>query len=92
MDKTFKNNNDPLKSCCYSGLIIVFLLMDGSCWCSFQPSGLQHQESLRLGELALHLLKTSGKILTSGSLEVNTVLTACTLDDLRTGMDRVTSR
>ncbi|KAM7405560.1 hypothetical protein PAMP_000001 [Pampus punctatissimus] len=57
-----------------------------------QPSSLQHQESLRLGELALHLLKTSGKILTSGSLEVNTVLTACTLDDLRTGMERVTSR
>ncbi|XP_053190317.1 intermembrane lipid transfer protein VPS13C [Scomber japonicus] len=57
-----------------------------------QPSGLQHQESLRLGELAFHLLKTSGKILTNGSLEVNTVLTACTLDDLRTGMDRVTSR
>ncbi|CAK6982133.1 vacuolar protein sorting-associated protein 13C isoform X1 [Scomber scombrus] len=57
-----------------------------------QPSGLQHQESLRLGELTFHLLKTSGKILTNGSLEVNTVLTACTLDDLRTGMDRVTSR
>ncbi|XP_067454112.1 intermembrane lipid transfer protein VPS13C isoform X1 [Thunnus thynnus] len=57
-----------------------------------QQSDPQHQESLRLGELALHLLKTSGKILTSGRLEVNTVLTACTLDDLRTGMDRVTSR
>ncbi|KAM7424819.1 hypothetical protein PAMA_000939 [Pampus argenteus] len=57
-----------------------------------QPYSLQHQESLRLGELALHLLKTSGKILTSGKLEVNTVLKACTLNDLRTGMERVTSR
>lgn len=57
-----------------------------------QSSGLHHQESLCLGELAFRLLKTSGKMLTNGSLEVNTVLTECTLDDLRTGMDRVTSR
>ncbi|XP_030582249.1 vacuolar protein sorting-associated protein 13C isoform X2 [Archocentrus centrarchus] len=57
-----------------------------------QPSDLQHQQDLRLGEFALHLLKTSGKILTNGSMEVNTVLTACTLDDLRIGMERVTSR
>ncbi|XP_041840973.1 LOW QUALITY PROTEIN: vacuolar protein sorting-associated protein 13C-like [Melanotaenia boesemani] len=53
---------------------------------------LQHQQKLRLGEFALHLLKASGKILNNGSMEVNMVLTACTLDDLRTGMDRVTSR
>uniref|UniRef100_A0A4W6CPA1 Vacuolar protein sorting 13 homolog C n=1 Tax=Lates calcarifer TaxID=8187 RepID=A0A4W6CPA1_LATCA len=45
-----------------------------------------------LGEFSLHLLKTSGKIQASGNIEVNTVLTACTLDDLRTGMERVTSR
>nr|XP_046254686.1 vacuolar protein sorting-associated protein 13C isoform X2 [Scatophagus argus] len=57
-----------------------------------QPSDLQHQENLRLGEFALHLLKTSGKILTNGSMEVTTVLNACTLDDLRTGLQRVTSR
>ncbi|XP_070692075.1 intermembrane lipid transfer protein VPS13C [Pempheris klunzingeri] len=57
-----------------------------------QVSNLQHQENLRLGEFALHLLKTSGKILTNGSMEVTTILTACTLDDLRTGMERVTSR
>uniref|UniRef100_A0A3B4TYL0 Vacuolar protein sorting 13 homolog C n=1 Tax=Seriola dumerili TaxID=41447 RepID=A0A3B4TYL0_SERDU len=55
------------------------------------PSGLQHQQDLRLGEFTLHLLKTSGRILASGSAEVTTVLTACTLDDLRTGMERVTS-
>ncbi|XP_050931802.1 LOW QUALITY PROTEIN: intermembrane lipid transfer protein VPS13C [Lates calcarifer] len=57
-----------------------------------QPSGPKHQENLRLGEFSLHLLKTSGKIQASGNIEVNTVLTACTLDDLRTGMERVTSR
>ncbi|XP_028441459.1 vacuolar protein sorting-associated protein 13C isoform X1 [Perca flavescens] len=51
-----------------------------------------HQQNLRLGELALHQLKTSGKILTDGSVEVTTVLSGCTLDDLRTGMERVTSR
>lgn len=60
---------------------------------SLQPSGLgRRQESLRLGELALHLMKASGKMLSDGSVEVSTVLTACTLDDLRTGMQRVTSR
>ncbi|XP_051234052.1 intermembrane lipid transfer protein VPS13C isoform X4 [Dicentrarchus labrax] len=57
-----------------------------------QPPDLQHQENLRLGEFTLHQLKTSGKILTNGSMEVTTVLTTCTLDDLRTGMERVTSR
>ncbi|XP_035855716.1 vacuolar protein sorting-associated protein 13C isoform X4 [Sander lucioperca] len=57
-----------------------------------QLADLQHQQNLRLGELALHQLKTSGKILTDGSVEVATVLSGCTLDDLRTGMERVTSR
>ncbi|XP_040904460.1 vacuolar protein sorting-associated protein 13C isoform X1 [Toxotes jaculatrix] len=59
---------------------------------SKQPLGLQHQENLRLGEFTLHLLKASGRILASGSIEVSAILTACTLDDLRTGMERVTSR
>ncbi|KAM9860925.1 intermembrane lipid transfer protein VPS13C [Aulostomus maculatus] len=57
-----------------------------------QPSDLQHHGSLCLGEFTLHLLKTSGKIRTNGSMEVTTILTDCTLDDLRTGMERVTSR
>ncbi|XP_061592670.1 intermembrane lipid transfer protein VPS13C isoform X5 [Cololabis saira] len=57
-----------------------------------QSSDLRHQQNLRLGEFALHLLKTSGKLLSNGSMEVNTVLTDCTLDDLRAGMDRATSR
>ena len=57
-----------------------------------QSADLQHQENLRLGEVALRLLNTSGRIMSDGSLEVNTVLSACTLDDLRTGVERVTSR
>lgn len=57
-----------------------------------QSAGFQHQENLRLGEFILHLLKTSGRVLSNGSMEVTTVLTTCTLDDLRTGMERVTSR
>ncbi|XP_074513317.1 intermembrane lipid transfer protein VPS13C isoform X9 [Sebastes fasciatus] len=57
-----------------------------------QSSDLQHQENLRLGEFALRLLKTSGRILNNGSMEVTTILNACTLDDLRTGVERVTSR
>ncbi|KAM6980546.1 intermembrane lipid transfer protein VPS13C [Aplochiton taeniatus] len=51
-----------------------------------------HQESLCLGRFALHLLKASGKMMTDGSMEVSTVLTACTLDDMRSGIQRVTSR
>lgn len=57
-----------------------------------QPTDQPHKENLRLGEFALHLLNTSGKIWTNGSMEITTALTACTLDDLRMGMERVTSR
>ncbi|XP_061878990.1 intermembrane lipid transfer protein VPS13C isoform X1 [Entelurus aequoreus] len=57
-----------------------------------QSSGVQHQENLRLGEFALHLLKASGKIRNNGSIEISTILTNCILDDQRTGMERVTSR
>ncbi|XP_047435908.1 vacuolar protein sorting-associated protein 13C isoform X3 [Mugil cephalus] len=57
-----------------------------------QPPELQHQQNLRLGEFVLHLLKSSGTIMASGSMEVNTVLSNCRLDDLRAGMERVTSR
>ncbi|KAM8893527.1 intermembrane lipid transfer protein VPS13C isoform 2-T2 [Spinachia spinachia] len=57
-----------------------------------QPSEPQRQHSLRLAQFALHLLTSSGKVLTNGSVEVSTVLMGCTLDDLRAGVDRVTSR
>ncbi|KAG7239598.1 hypothetical protein INR49_028750 [Caranx melampygus] len=55
-------------------------------------SDTQRQQHLRLGEFTLHLLKTSGRVMANGSMEVTTILTSCTLDDLRTGMERVTSR
>ncbi|MEQ2274133.1 hypothetical protein XENORESO_014580 [Xenotaenia resolanae] len=57
-----------------------------------EAADLWHNQNLRLGELALRLMKASGKILNNGSMEVNTILTSCTLDDLRSGVDRVTSR
>ncbi|XP_064816429.1 intermembrane lipid transfer protein VPS13C-like [Oncorhynchus masou masou] len=52
----------------------------------------QHQERLCLGELTFHLMKASGKMFNNGSMEVSTILTACTLDDMRTGVQRVTYR
>uniref|UniRef100_A0A8C4ZUL9 Vacuolar protein sorting 13 homolog C n=1 Tax=Gadus morhua TaxID=8049 RepID=A0A8C4ZUL9_GADMO len=52
----------------------------------------QRQDSLQLGQFALHQLRASGKLLADDSLEVSTILTACTLDDLRSGMQRVTSQ
>ncbi|MEQ2217207.1 hypothetical protein XENOCAPTIV_029627 [Xenoophorus captivus] len=57
-----------------------------------EAADLWHHQNLRLGELALRLMKASGKILNNGSMEVNTILTSCTLDDVRSGVDRVTSR
>ncbi|KAI9531704.1 hypothetical protein NQZ68_038852, partial [Dissostichus eleginoides] len=57
-----------------------------------QPLALQHQQELRLGELALHQLQVSGRIRSSDGLEVTAVLSGCTLDDLRTGMERASSR
>ncbi|XP_061103082.1 intermembrane lipid transfer protein VPS13C isoform X2 [Conger conger] len=52
----------------------------------------RHEESLCLGEFTLHLIKASGKMFNSGALEVSTSLSSCTLDDKRSGIQRVTSR
>uniref|UniRef100_A0A4W5JV47 VPS13-like middle region domain-containing protein n=1 Tax=Hucho hucho TaxID=62062 RepID=A0A4W5JV47_9TELE len=52
----------------------------------------QHQERLCLGEFTMHLMKASGKMFNNGAMEVSTILTTCTLDDMRTGVQRVTSR
>uniref|UniRef100_A0A8C3KV56 Vacuolar protein sorting 13 homolog C n=1 Tax=Chrysolophus pictus TaxID=9089 RepID=A0A8C3KV56_CHRPC len=51
-----------------------------------------HNEKLCLGELRLHLMASSGKILSDGSVDVNVKLKACTLDDLREGIQNVTAR
>ncbi|KAF4017408.1 hypothetical protein G4228_008862 [Cervus hanglu yarkandensis] len=51
-----------------------------------------HNDSLRLGELRLHLMASSGKMFKDGSLNVSIKLKTCTLDDLREGIERATSR
>uniref|UniRef100_A0A803Y443 Vacuolar protein sorting 13 homolog C n=1 Tax=Meleagris gallopavo TaxID=9103 RepID=A0A803Y443_MELGA len=51
-----------------------------------------HNEKLCLGEFRLHLMASSGKILSDGSMDVNVKLKACTLDDLREGIQNVTAR
>ncbi|XP_016120029.1 vacuolar protein sorting-associated protein 13C-like [Sinocyclocheilus grahami] len=55
-----------------------------------QPS--VHKEPLCLGEFMLCKMKTSGKMFSNGNMEVSTILTTCTLDDRRSGIQRVTSR
>ncbi|XP_007956453.1 vacuolar protein sorting-associated protein 13C [Orycteropus afer afer] len=51
-----------------------------------------HNDSLRLGELRLHLMASAGKMFKDGSMNVNIKLKTCTLDDLREGTERATSR
>lgn len=84
---TIGGPHDPLEV-----FFISIYLTNRPYLCSFQPSEHQHQQNLTLAEFALHLLKTSGKLWTNGCMEVTTVLSTCTLDDLRAGMNRVTSR
>ncbi|CAL1603132.1 unnamed protein product [Knipowitschia caucasica] len=57
-----------------------------------EVSSLQHQASLCLAQFALVHLGASGSLLQNGSMELKTVLTSCTLDDMRHSMERVTSR
>ncbi|XP_064013497.1 intermembrane lipid transfer protein VPS13C isoform X2 [Pogoniulus pusillus] len=49
-------------------------------------------DKLRLGELRLHLMASSGKIFSDGSMDIHVELKACTLDDLREGIQNVTAR
>ncbi|KAI4872968.1 hypothetical protein NFI96_023652 [Prochilodus magdalenae] len=51
-----------------------------------------HLDSLCLGEFKLCQMKASGRMFSNGNLEVSTILTTCTLDDLRNRLDQVTSR
>ncbi|XP_036096076.1 vacuolar protein sorting-associated protein 13C isoform X1 [Molossus molossus] len=51
-----------------------------------------HNDSFRLGELRLHLMASSGKMFKDGSMNVGIKLKTCTLDDLREGIERATSR
>ncbi|XP_054974528.1 intermembrane lipid transfer protein VPS13C isoform X2 [Sorex araneus] len=51
-----------------------------------------HNDSFRIGELRLHLLASTGKMFKDGSVSISLKLKTCTLDDLREGIERVTSR
>ncbi|XP_066130845.1 intermembrane lipid transfer protein VPS13C isoform X1 [Saccopteryx bilineata] len=51
-----------------------------------------HNDSFRLGELRLHLMASSGKMFKDGSMNFGIKLKTCTLDDLREGIERATSR
>uniref|UniRef100_A0A5F8G8B9 Vacuolar protein sorting 13 homolog C n=1 Tax=Monodelphis domestica TaxID=13616 RepID=A0A5F8G8B9_MONDO len=51
-----------------------------------------HSDHLRLGELRLHLMASAGKMFKDGSLNVSLKLQTCTLDDLREGVEKATSR
>ncbi|XP_075288131.1 intermembrane lipid transfer protein VPS13C isoform X2 [Opisthocomus hoazin] len=51
-----------------------------------------HSDKLCLGELRLHLMASSGKIFSDGSMDIDVKLKACTLDDLREGIQNVTAR
>ncbi|KAM5292524.1 intermembrane lipid transfer protein VPS13C [Ctenodactylus gundi] len=51
-----------------------------------------HNDNFRLGELRLHLMTSVGKMFKDGSISVGLKLKTCTLDDLREGIERATSR
>ncbi|XP_053451789.1 intermembrane lipid transfer protein VPS13C isoform X1 [Nycticebus coucang] len=51
-----------------------------------------HNDGFRLGELRLHVMASSGKMFKDGSMNVSIKLKTCTLDDLREGIERATSR
>ncbi|XP_033612139.1 vacuolar protein sorting-associated protein 13C, partial [Fukomys damarensis] len=51
-----------------------------------------HNDSFRLGELRLYLMASAGKMFKDGSMDVSLKLKTCTLDDLREGIERATSR
>ncbi|XP_010138739.1 PREDICTED: vacuolar protein sorting-associated protein 13C, partial [Buceros rhinoceros silvestris] len=53
---------------------------------------LVHSDKLRLGEFQLRLMASSGKMFSDGSMDINVKLKACTLDDLREGIQNVTAR
>uniref|UniRef100_A0A8C0VLI3 Vacuolar protein sorting 13 homolog C n=1 Tax=Cyanistes caeruleus TaxID=156563 RepID=A0A8C0VLI3_CYACU len=53
---------------------------------------LVHSDKLRLGELRLHLMASAGEMFSDGSMDISVKLKACTLDDLREGIQNVTAR
>ncbi|XP_070809810.1 intermembrane lipid transfer protein VPS13C isoform X2 [Pituophis catenifer annectens] len=51
-----------------------------------------HNSHLRLGELRLHFMRSSGQMFSDGSLDVSTKMETCTLDDLREGVEKASAR
>ncbi|XP_051829756.1 LOW QUALITY PROTEIN: intermembrane lipid transfer protein VPS13C [Antechinus flavipes] len=51
-----------------------------------------HSDHLRLGEFRLHLMTSEGQMFNDGSLNIYLKLQTCTLDDLREGVEKATSR
>ncbi|KAL7980317.1 hypothetical protein Chor_014646 [Crotalus horridus] len=51
-----------------------------------------HNSQLCLGELRLHLMRSSGQMFSDGSIDVMTKMETCTLDDLREGIEKATAR
>ncbi|XP_075821481.1 intermembrane lipid transfer protein VPS13C isoform X2 [Microtus pennsylvanicus] len=73
---------------CFDSLSITLYNND-----SHQESRLSfHNDSFRLGELRLHLMASAGKMFKDGSMDISLKMKTCTLDDLREGIERATSR
>ncbi|XP_039196017.1 vacuolar protein sorting-associated protein 13C isoform X5 [Crotalus tigris] len=51
-----------------------------------------HNSQLCLGELRLHLMRSSGQMFSDGSIDVMTKMETSTLDDLREGIEKATAR
>ncbi|NWW74640.1 VP13C protein, partial [Climacteris rufus] len=51
-----------------------------------------HSDKRRLGELRLQLMASAGHMFSDGSMDISVKLKACTLDDLREGIQNVTAR
>lgn len=80
-----------IKEYIYMYIISDMIFKDN--WFLLQESKLSfHNDSFRLGELRLHLMSSTGQMFKDGSLNVNVKLQTCTLDDLREGIERATSR
>ncbi|XP_068131864.1 intermembrane lipid transfer protein VPS13C isoform X2 [Hyperolius riggenbachi] len=75
----------------FESLSIVLYKNDRNDMSKVQSNWL-HNENLRLGEMRLHRLSSLGKMCADSSMEISIQLKTCTLDDLREGIIRATSR
>ncbi|XP_075432218.1 intermembrane lipid transfer protein VPS13C isoform X2 [Ascaphus truei] len=73
----------------FESLSIVLYRNDSS---KVADSSWLRSNRLRLGEMRLRLLTSSGRMFANSSMDVSTHLQTCTLDDLREGVTKATSR